>query len=1056
MEKVTKFIHLLMLLVVYALLNGCGGGGSEPENDDSNNPNEPPTQAFEEFSLFPIAPQCKWFQYHSDSWATTVGSPLTIKGSTVYPLNFDEPFGVKEYFSTTKNDLSYFGIFVPVVGEPGNYFTADVKFDRPVLLFSRDWEPGYTSSFERNTSINIQPIIGMRAGNAIGKVTYYGHEFTGENYIARDRHHIRYELQLDATINGELHRVNYDIHLWLVEGIGIVRRSENGFLSELTSTEGIPNRLYFSTPQGAEIPPRAQQVSNYQTRPWADFRDKEIEITYGGSTNWLNYIPPQYWNEPYLQPTTSNLPLGEHKANLTFDGDTSNSLSMEIIYTIVAPNLSGPASIDFNLSPTFTLEDLNQTVSVPSNGRPLHPQIISSAEWINVNELSTDESYSEYSIELDLNALLERKGTINESLTFTYDNGEKPDNVLNIPILIQLPASGIQIPEITLVNISGKAEQPAPMPITYLGQHIDLNQYSPTITYNNQANWLTIENDDQNDQLLASITRSNLPPGDYNADITLTHPQGNSIKATVRYHVEAPQLVPPSMVSWEIDELTTTEELVKQLTFRHTGELLNWHLESSAPWLAPQQVGNTREQGGIANVSLDREHLSTLENGQYETTLRLIYSGQYVSETTIEIPVTITVNFPSIRYALPYVIYEGKSEKVNLNGTKLSNLNAVGVSLLNSEQSEIELNTIIVKDDSEANIEIPPLSPGEYRLHVHNHLGISHTGSRILVHPTLNYEDAVVPLNGLARSIVYDEERQAFYVIWGDNTWNPFWASRIRYQGNRWITENIVADNPQAFSLSPDGQQLLLTTSSCTVNDVDFETLAITPIKSDPYCYGNYDMIAHFNDEQILLAHRDQWPHIRSFPDFQNIQYPSVHSPRFLLNKYRNKLLWGGNETITPTNIELYSYDPKTRNFNPEPNLPISRLSIDASASRISNQNQIYDENFRQIGVLEGYEPHYSDVIQLSPDGARAFAFKYSDYVMPYIDIYDTSTNSGPFPKVGESLYLQNGLIKAITDIVLPQNGSHAFLFGFNPVSYGVITYNLVVMKLPTDTSSQQ
>src|SRR3990167_3425043 len=202
MEKVIKFIQLYILLIACALLNGCGGGGSEPSNDGSNNSNEPPAQAFEELSLFPIAPQYKWLQNFNDNSPTTVGSPLTIKGRTVYPLNFDF-FDDKEYFSTTKNELSYFGIFVPVVGEPGNYFTADVKFDSPVLLFSRDWKPGYTSTFERNTSINIQPRIGMRTGSAIGKVTYYGHEFTGENYIARDTHHIRYELQLDATINGD-------------------------------------------------------------------------------------------------------------------------------------------------------------------------------------------------------------------------------------------------------------------------------------------------------------------------------------------------------------------------------------------------------------------------------------------------------------------------------------------------------------------------------------------------------------------------------------------------------------------------------------------------------------------------------------------------------------------------------------------------------------------------------------------------------------------------------------------------------------------------------------
>lgn len=1065
MEKVSKFIYLLMSLVLYALLNGCGGGGSEPQNDDSNNPDEPPTQAFEEFSFFPIAPQYKWFQYHSDSWATTVGSPLTIKGRTVYPLNFEEPFGVKEYFSTTKNDLSYFGIFVPVVGEPGNYFTADVIFDSPVLFFSRDWKPGYTSTFERNTSINIQPRIGMRGGNAIGKVTYYGHEFTGENYIARDRHHIRYELQLDATINGELHRVNYDIHLWLVEGIGIVRRSENGFLSELTSTEGIPNRLYFSTPQGAEIPPRAQQVSNYQTRPWADFRDKEIEITYGGSTNWLEYIPPQYWNEPYLQPTTSNLPLGEHKAVLSFDGDTSKSLSMEIIYTIVPPDLTGPESINFNLSPTFTLEDLHQTVSLSGNGKPLRPQLYSSAEWITIKNVSTRESGPEFSIQLDLKALLNLRGNFNETVTIDYGNGSQSEYVLTIPVQIQLPESGISIPEITLSNISGKTDQPDPLPITYLGETLDLSQYNPVITYSDsQTNWLAVENDENSNQLFALITRSNLTPGDYSADITLTPPQGHSIKAKIRYHVEAPQLVPPPSLSWTINELTTVEDLVKQLTLHHTGELLDWHLASSAHWLIAEKLNNNQELGGLAKVTLDREYLSTLENGQYETTLRLSYRGQYISETTTEIPVNLTINFPSIRYALPYVIYEGKSEKLNLNGNNLSNLDTVGLSLQRSEQSDIEISSIVVKNDSEVAIDTPLLSPGEYLLYANNRLNFPRPGTRILVHRTLDFEDSVVPVNGIARSIVYDEERQAFYVVFQNNNMFPYyWASRIRHTDNHWMIENIDVLDPRAFSLSPDGQQLLLSSSPCTINQVNLDTLAIHALKSDEHCSGNYDMIAHFNDDQILIADLYDWPRFWSYPDLSNTIDSPMNRPSFLLNKHRTKLLWGAREPFYNNSpVELYVYEARTDRFTPLHEnriitLPVSQLRIDASASRISHFSEIYDENFQLIGSLaDGSQT--LDLVQPTPDGKRAIKFKYSayGYGAPNIDIYDISGVTGPFQKLGESLFIPNDSVRAITNIELPQSGSHVFMFGFSSDNYGNLTYKLAVMKLPTDTSAQQ
>lgn len=220
-------------------LAACGGGGSGGGGDTAVAPSSTN-------SMLPTSSETKW--YYSNSTEQTYATTTQVAGATAQVLNY--PTGGKEYFITNEDSISLAGFYSPYVNVYGvGTFTVDFRFNQPIELLSNN-AIAAQKNFSASGTANINPTYGVRDVTIYGNSAVVGTETVTVPFGTFEATHVKYDLDINATIDGYSFNIPSNVELWFVENIGIVRRIEQGVTLELTDftapdtdNDGIPDNL---------------------------------------------------------------------------------------------------------------------------------------------------------------------------------------------------------------------------------------------------------------------------------------------------------------------------------------------------------------------------------------------------------------------------------------------------------------------------------------------------------------------------------------------------------------------------------------------------------------------------------------------------------------------------------------------------------------------------------------------------------------------------------------------------------------------------------------------
>lgn len=199
-------------------------------------------------SLFPLNRNVRY--YYEDS----TGSPLfstqltgtrQVRGHTAWVLDYN--VGFRDYHSYDNGELRFHGFYTADLYVQGEgYFDIDAQFNNPVILLDDALQASGFRDVSGTGVIDISPTYGAKVFNYSGRVTYLGTQQITVPYGTFDTTRLRFNLDLETTIQGVQFILTYSAELWLAKGVGIVQRREYGetyLLNRITDTTTGSNKF---------------------------------------------------------------------------------------------------------------------------------------------------------------------------------------------------------------------------------------------------------------------------------------------------------------------------------------------------------------------------------------------------------------------------------------------------------------------------------------------------------------------------------------------------------------------------------------------------------------------------------------------------------------------------------------------------------------------------------------------------------------------------------------------------------------------------------------------
>jgi len=210
-------------LFACVLLTACSGGGGGAELE------VPPANSF-----LPNDPDLRL-----DYGATDVhfGSPISIAGMVLRP-SIDSQ-GNQEYFASNASGIYLLGYNWPKALTDGSRdYSADIRLNAPIKVLSSISTPGSSLYSSGSGTVDIQPQYGRNPVTFSFSSDYVGDEEVTNPLGTFTAKVVHYYGTITITIDGYPIQLSVDTALWLVEGIGIAKRSDQGYVQTLTNLTG--------------------------------------------------------------------------------------------------------------------------------------------------------------------------------------------------------------------------------------------------------------------------------------------------------------------------------------------------------------------------------------------------------------------------------------------------------------------------------------------------------------------------------------------------------------------------------------------------------------------------------------------------------------------------------------------------------------------------------------------------------------------------------------------------------------------------------------------------
>lgn len=472
---------------------------------------------------------------------------------------------------------------------------------------------------------------------------------------------------------------------------------------------------------------------------------------------------------------------------------------------------------------------------------------------------------------------------------------------------------------------------------------------------------------------------------------------------------------------------------------------------SSVPWLTLPATLTTAPPGETVQmpVRLNPAHMGPLENGKHTASVTVKPRGGWEALPT---QLSLELTLPVVHAVVPYVAYAGVSSRVTLYGEHLSKADGRSLFVNGVEALEIEAT-----GDTRAQIDLPPLSEGTFKVRVGNALDIPREMARVLVRSPPEYATADVPLPGLIHQVEYDAERDSLYALFrAPNIPGApvYLARRLRHAGGMWHVETIeVPGQPRALTLTADGTRLLVTSGGCAVHELDPGTLAVLRSLTKPSCNAAFEplgSIAALADGRVLVVDDDRDSTVWEYPAFTPTNaLPEASLPFTQLNYERNRLLWAElPEERGFWRAWYYDIHAGARAWTGQSGYWRHILGMSGDGSRTLHRADLYDREMRLLGTMGGLTNSFEVAPALDRRGTRAVVLDDHGNQLVINDL----TGPGPIYPAIAAISLPGNVTATSMVLVAPTDRTAFVLAGSRTIPsifWPVDVFTLFVRNLP-------
>ncbi len=221
-----KWLAVALCGLVLSACGGGGGGGSPTPQETAAKFN----------SYLPTGGGIKLY-YDYNTTPTYFSDPKYISGTRTEVLT--HPTGAKEYLTIDESSIAFRGVYIPFIEtlDFGTY-TADIVLDQNIVLWSENMQAGRVDIISGGGTANINPTYGSVPIGFVATAYYDGKETVTVPYGTFEAINVRLSLSVGITIQGYAMEIPLESEIWLVDGIGIVKRVESGTPVVLTDFSG--------------------------------------------------------------------------------------------------------------------------------------------------------------------------------------------------------------------------------------------------------------------------------------------------------------------------------------------------------------------------------------------------------------------------------------------------------------------------------------------------------------------------------------------------------------------------------------------------------------------------------------------------------------------------------------------------------------------------------------------------------------------------------------------------------------------------------------------------
>lgn len=609
--------------------------------------------------------------------------------------------------------------------------------------------------------------------------------------------------------------------------------------------------------------------------------------------------------------------------------------------------------------------------------------------WLDLTPTSGPVG-SEQTLRLSANALT-APGTYNASVRLSSGRSATviPVTYTVTPNLSVAPAS------LTLTAVTGQTAPPSSARTTVSAAR-GTTAFTTSISYGAGASgWLAVSGNSAPGTLSVLPQTVAFSPGVYNATVTLTPTAGGTpITVPVTYTLAPSELTfNPGTATFRINASSTNAASFVQRTVQigDTGAPLMWSTQESSPWL---QVTGSGSSGQPAQVTVLPAALETMQNGTHTATINFTYNGPSVSNRVRSLTVELTLQLPTIVYAMPYVAYLNEQKPLVLRGSGFdqAGLGPVMFDGVAAQSSEVINDTTIRV--------VPPsfASPARPVISIANNLGLDRTEAELVARVKPDYGstawdfDIGVPTGA---RVIYDAERDYVFSMRHFVGIDPPANTRqsvLRFSLDPRGTGAAFRFEPfpwiEDIGLSPNGKILFVLTTT-QLHFVDPETLMeIAPAVTVPATDSRTDRLAVVNDGRVLLPYMGVY-----YQPLTNTFEPlgfNGSSSGVAVSADGSRAVFG---VSVGTTLILRTYDSNTGEFayRSGPGY-LSQLSVNRSGTLIANGGEILNADFTAYGTAAA---GFSTI--LSPVGDRLFELRFSP---SRLHVFDTSSPASTLPEV--------------------------------------------------------